>query len=397
MRKYQSLERELEAELQSLLHWWVARMTDETYGGYYGRIDGENVLHPMAHKGSILNSRLLWTFAAIANATQDPIAIQHAHRSANYWQQHFWDEQEGGVYWMLDYLGELVEGRKQIYAQAFGIYALAEYYVLSKQSWALEKAMELFWLIERYSSDPQRGGYYEAFSQSWGPLEDLRLSEKDANEAKTMNTHLHVLEAYTHLYRVSEDENVKIALEQLIACFLEHFVDPNSGHLHLFFNEVWEGKSSAISFGHDIECSWLLWEAAEVLGNPALMETLRPIVIQQVDTTLGEGQASSGALWNEQAGSGHVDTDHHWWPQAEAMVGCWNAWELTGNTKYVAETIRIWTFIKEYLKDGEGGEWHWRVNEAGEVAREEDKAGPWKAPYHNGRMCLEVLRRMGEH
>lgn len=259
---------------------------------------------------------------------------------------------------------------------------------------AKQLSNELFGFIEQYGFDKENGGYFEAFSRDWQLLDDLRLSDKDANEAKTMNTHLHILEAYTNLYRIEKSELVRLALKRLIDCFIDKFIDKKTHHLKLFFDEKWNLKSNEISFGHDIECSWLLFEAAEVLGEQALIEQLKVLALNMATATLKEGLDQDGAVFNEKNGE-YLDTDKHWWPQAEAVVGFWNAYRLSDKEQFKYAALACWSFIQQYLKDEEQGEWHWRVNQQGIPILSEDKAGAWKAPYHNGRMCMEISSPKG--
>ncbi|MEL6589364.1 MAG: AGE family epimerase/isomerase [Bacteroidota bacterium] len=379
-------------EAQSLLQWWQDQMLDPTKGGCYGRRDAYNRLYPDADKGIILHSRVLWTFATAARQIGNPSYRAIADQMFAYVRDHFLDREYGGVFWMLDQDGQPVNTRKQVYAQAFMIYACSEYYLLTENAEALELAMTIFDLLEHHSRDRQQGGYWEAFSRNWGPLEDLRLSEKDANEAKSMNTHLHVMEAYVNLYRASPNERVQEALKHSIDTVIERFIDVDSGHQTLFFDENWQPKSRAISYGHDIETSWLLWEAIEVLGEESGFA--ERLVLKMAEATLREGLDQEGGVLNEREGD-HLDSDLHWWPQAEAVVGFWNAYQLSGEMRYREAAQKCWQIIQRHLKDTEHGEWHWRVNAQREVLRLDNKAGPWKAPYHNVRMCLEMWRRLG--
>jgi len=387
-------KKEIEKEFHQLLNWWITNMVDEENGGFYGRIDGHNQLHPQADKAIILNTRILWTFAAAANFSPNESYKATAKRSYDYLIQYFWDTEAGGVYWMLDYQGKAIQTKKQIYAQAFAIYAFSEYYQLTREEEALEKAIYLFELIEKYSFDKVANGYFEAYSQDWKLLEDLRLSEKDANEAKTMNTHLHILEAYTNLYRVHQSDHLKKQLANLICLFLNKFITPPSPHLHLFFDENWNLKSHEISFGHDIEASWLLVEAAEVLGDLELIKETKSLAVKIAKVTLQKGIAKDGSILNEANPNEIIDDDRHWWPQAEAIIGFLNAYQISNNNTYLDTCFNLWNFTKEHILDQDKGEWHWMVDNKGLPNYQEDKAGPWKAPYHNGRMCLEVLKRV---
>lgn len=384
------------AELQNILHWWSQHMVDHQNGGFFGRIDGLGNVHLQAEKGVILNARILWTFAAAARQTGDAAHRDMAERAFDYLTRHFWDEEEGGVYWMLDHRGQPTQDKKQVYAQAFALYAFAEFYLLTRRPEALEKARALFWLIEFYSRDKVRGGYFEAFNRHWQPLADLRLSEKDDNEAKTMNTHLHVLEAYTTLHRAAPDDSTREALNALIVLFLEKFIDPETSHLRLFFDENWQSKSTKISFGHDIETAWLLTAAAESLGDAGLFKQTEQAAVRIAERTLAEGfDPKNDGLWNEADAHGLTDRDKEWWPQIESVVGFLEAWRISGEARFAEAAARSWGFIENYLLDRERGEWFWGLKADGSPDRDRDKAGPWKCPYHNGRGCMEVVRRIG--
>lgn len=387
------LNTEMEAELASILDWWAMNMTDKTNGGFYGKIDTHHQLHPQADKGVILNTRILWTFAAAANLTKNKAYELVAHRAFEYLEQHFLDQKNRGLFWMLDFEGNPTQTKKQIYAQAFGIYGCSEYYQLTKNQKSIDLAYELFELIEKFSLDRKHDGYLEAFTQNWQPIKDLRLSDKDANEAKTMNTHLHILEAYSNLYRVFPKEEISKALQRLIDCFIDKFIDKKEKHLHLFFDEIWNSKSKAISYGHDIECSWLLYEAAEILGDQKRLEQVKTIALDMAKAVLENGFDHTGGIIYEKEGE-HFDTEKHWWVQAEAMVGFFNVYEISKEKKYLEASINCWNFIQQNILDKKHGEWYWSILEIGKINTSEDKAGAWKAPYHNGRMCMEIIKRL---
>lgn len=376
----------------NILHFWGSKMVDFENGGFYGQVDGYDQLNREADKGIILNARILWTYAAAYRVLGDHNYRILANRAWAYLRERFFDHEKGGVYWMLDFKGNPVDQKKQIYAQAFTIYALAEYCRIQPSERALAEAIELFQFTEQYSWDPENGGYLEAFDRDWQLLEDLRLSDKDANEAKTMNTHLHVLEAYTNLYRVWPKPKLERALRKLIRLFLDRFIDAQ-GHFHLFFDEHWRLRSHEVSYGHDIEGSWLLYEAAEVLGDRSLLAEVEVASLKMADAAL-EGLDKDGGLMNEGSAQGIIDTDKHWWPQAEALVGLINARYISQDLKYLGYAERVWDFIQDKIIDHEQGEWHWRVSQSGEIIRSEDKAGPWKCPYHNGRAMLELIERL---
>lgn len=375
----------------NILQFWQDYMVDDENGGFYGRMDGQGVLHTQADKGIILNTRILWTFAASYRLTGKGDYRKLADRAYQYLMHFFFDTDHGGFYWMLDYEGHPVQQKKQVYAQAFAIYAMAEYYRINPKKETLHTIKDLYGLLEMHSLDDEKNGYLEAFDQYWLPLEDVRLSDKDKNAEKTMNTHLHVLEAYTNLYRIWPDDRLVESLRNLIYLMSNQFLS-SQHHFHLFFTNDWKRLSDEVSFGHDIEGSWLLCEAAEVIGDRLLIDEVRRVALKMVDAAL-EGLDTDGGLMNEANPDGIVDTDKHWWPQAEALVGLTNAWQISSNPRYRYTLDQVWSFIKSNLIDPKG-EWYWKISRDREVSTSEDKAGPWKCPYHNGRAMIELVNRL---
>lgn len=365
-------------------------MIDTDFGGFRGRIDGAGLLQEHAEKAVILNSRILWTFSAAFQETKDLRDLELANRAYEYFIAHFIDLEFGGVYWMLDHEGTPVDPKKQIYAQAFAIYALSEYHKVAPDTYALHFAQELFDLIEANAFDEVKNGYLEALDREWNRMDDVRLSDKDMNATKTMNTHLHVLEAYTNLYRIWPDERLAQQLRNLIQLMSTQFLDAN-GHYQLFFDDDWKLQSDAVSYGHDIEGSWLLFEAAEVLADNVLISEIKPIALKMLNASL-EGLDSDGGLMNEMS-NGHLDGDKHWWPQAEALVGLVNGWQMTGNSSYLDQVNQVWDFTQNHIIT-ENQEWRWRVSRDQIPYTHEDICGPWKCPYHNGRAMLELIHRL---
>lgn len=378
--------------VENILPFWLERMVDRNAGGFYGRINGRNELIRDAPKGIILNSRILWTFSAVFSHFGSEQYRETATRAFDYLKKYFLDREFGGVYWMLNPDGSPAETKKQVYAQAFGIYALSEFYQATGNQDSLELALSIYSLVEQHSYDARNNGYLEAFDRQWNLLEDLRLSEKDANEAKTMNTHLHILEAYTGLYQVWPDASLGRQLDNLIRLFLRQFISTDNG-FHLFFDVQWNLKSSTQSYGHDIEGAWLLLRAAEVLGDRELIRECQETALMLTDAAL-RGLDIDGGLMYEGNASRVTNSEKHWWPQAEALVGLLNAYQISSRVKYLEMAEKNWDFIQRYLVDPKG-EWHWKVNKDGYQDYKEDKAGPWKAPYHNGRAMLELMERLG--
>lgn len=389
----QTYKQEIQTELTRILHFWAEKSIDYLNGGFIGKMDFDGIVHPEAEKGGVLNARILWTFSAAYNAGSD-LEIEIAHRTYHYINQHFRDKTHGGVYWSVDANGKPLSTRKQIYGLAFTIYGLTEYFRATNHPEALDCTIELFELIEEHSFDPEHGGYWEAFTQDWQLLEDVRLSEKDRNDPKTMNTHLHIIEAYVNLFRVWPNGRVEARIRHLLKVFELHIIDPQTGHMKLFFDAQWKPQSAAVSFGHDIEASWLLYEAAEALHDKALLEKWKFIALRMADAA-AEGFNEDGSLNHEfDPVTGHWDTHREWWVTAEGMVGYFNAFQLSGEARYLRYVEGLWDFAKTSLINTEIGEWDWGMYNDRSPMKTEDRIGFWKCPYHNARACMEILRRL---
>jgi len=318
-----------------------------------------------------------------------------ADRAFDFVMGKFWDTEHGGAFWRLDDAGRVIDDSKKIYGQAFCIYALAEFHRAFGGAAALARAKEVFELIELHAHDAKFGGYIEICNRDWseaGP--DARLSDKDMNEKKSMNNHLHVLEAYTNLYRVWKSPRVEQRLRELIRLFQERILDARTLHFHHFFDEAWNVRSDTYTFGHDIEGTWLLCEAAEILGDAALLKNARDAAVRMAEVALNEGVAGDGALCYEGKGGKIIDSGKECWPQAEAVIGFLNAFQISGNNKFLTAARRIWTFIEDKLVDRVHGEWFWRITPEGRVDATLPKVSEWKGPYHATRACLEIIHRL---
>lgn len=387
-------KKEVKKELHAILAWWIKYTIDKKNGGFYGKTDNENNCDVTASKGLVLNARILYTFSSAFLLTAKKQYLNIANRAFQYLKNNFLDLENGGFYWAVNYKGEIEDGKKQVYGQAFAIYALAEYYKVTANEKVLSLAKNCFELLEKHSFDSINTGYLEAFTHSWNPIADLRLSDKDQNEKKSMNTHLHVIEAYANLYAIWKNDKLKNAIEKLLNNFKQHIINPNNNHLNLFFTEKWDVKSTSVSFGHDIEAAWLLLEAAESINNKLQIKDFKRIALQITDAAT-KGLNENGALWYElEPLTQHWTKEIHWWPQAEAMVGFFNAWQISKDKNYLNSSLKSWLFIKNYLIDYKNGEWFWGLNSDYSIIQDQDKAGFWKCPYHNSRACIEIIKRI---
>ncbi len=380
---------------RNILPFWAREAVDEEHGGFFGTLSEAGVPDPLAPKGGVLCARILWAYSAAFRRTGDPGHRRIADRAQDELVGRFWDPRHGGTCWMLDGAGRPLSDRKQTYALAFSLYGLAEYHRATGSTGALERALELHRAIETHASDPGHGGYWEARARDWGALADVRLSDKDLNAPKSMNTHLHVMEAYANLLRAWDDPDLRERLRALVDLHLLRILDPATGHLLLFFDEGWSPVSRTISYGHDIEASWLLVEAAEAVGDLALVERAKAAAIVLARATLAEGaDAQDGGVFAERHEDGRLDDDKHWWMQAEAVVGFLNAFALTREEPFLDAAERAWAFIERFLIDRVHGEWRWRVTRDGTRIPGLPKVEPWKCPYHNSRAAFEVNDRV---
>jgi len=387
------LKSELTAELDSILNYWSERTIDDQNGGFVGQIDFNDQRIENAEKGSVLNARILWTFSASYQTTKNENHKKLAKRAFDFLAANFYDTQFGGLFWSINEDKTPKDTKNQIYALAFAIYGLSEYYAISKEEKALEIAKNLYAKIQEHSYDKINKGYFEAFTRDWQPIEDLRLSAKDANEKKTMNTHLHIIEGFVNLYKVWKDDKLLLDIVELLETIEKYFINTETGHLRLFFDENWKEKPDVISYGHDIEAAWLLQQCAEISGNETLIANYKKYAVQIAEATK-KGLDADGGLWYEyDPEKKQLIAEKHWWPQAEALIGFYNAYQLTGKEEYLDIVYKNWKFIKKHMIDQQNGEWYWGVYDDYSVMKK-DKAGFWKCPYHNGRACLELIHRI---
>ncbi len=390
MNNLETFKSEVAEVLRSnILNFWTEKMFCAE-GGFYGQMTSDGEIHKDADRGAVLAARILWSYSAAYREFKDEEYLRCATHAKEYLLSKFYDAEKGTLAWSVNGKGEKLDTKNQFYALGFAIYALSEYNRATGDEDALNHAKRLFRSIEEHSYVAESNGYIEASKEDWSAIEDLRLSEKDENAPLTMNTHLHILEAYTALYRVCKDEEIHTALVRLIRIFTDKIYNPENDHLSLFFDMNWNKLDGIYSYGHDIEASWLMLEAAQVAGDDQLtgevLKITRKIAIASLD-----GLREDGSMVYERHANGEVDTDRHWWVQAECVVGLMWLAKYHNYKEGESLALKCWDYIKRELIDTEGGEWWWSRKEDGSINMSEDKAGMWKCPYHNSRMCLEIL------
>lgn len=395
--------------MEKLLAQWMNGLSEELTGGimpfwvkflgdgvhFAGRIDGCGNAHPEAGKSAVLIARMLWAFSAAYRTTGRTEYLDAACKVREFLTSRLTDRRYGGVYWEIASDGEPVSCKKQSYAIGFALYGLSEYVRATGDPAVLEEAVSMFETLEKHVWDAGRGGYAEALTRDWRPLEDMRLSGKDANTYFSMNTHLHLLEPYTNLLRVWPDERVAGAVRRLVHIHTDRMFNSATGHLDLFFDAGWQPQGRTVSFGHDIEASWLLDEALAVLGDPQATADAVPVVEALARSAAAGVQFDGSLIYECDPQTGYTDADRHWWVQAEAAVGFFNMYERTGDPVFLHRSHDAWQYIRTHLLDAQNGEWFWSVRADGTVNRDDDKAGFWKCPYHNSRMCMELTARIG--
>ena len=386
----------------NILPYWL-KLKDPR-GGFYGEVKADGTVLRDASRGVILNARIIWSFAAAYQAIPDKEYLLAAIHAKDWFLQHFCDHKYGGVYWSVAADGTREDTKKQLYAQGFAIYGLSELYKVTKDDEVLKAAVNIYRVVETYFSDKEFGGYTEALARDFSPLEDMSLSAHDINADKTMNSHLHILEAYANLYQVWPDAGLKKAVEQLLDTIGTKVMNAD-GHLQLYFRRDWSVLPGGVSFGHDIETSWLALECAFALKDEAVVERVRPWALAMAHAG-NEGLLPDGSMRYERLLDGTYDDSRQWWVQAETVVG--NLWLygrfpqgalLPSNvmssevetSQPLQSALAAWAYIRDNLVDPVDGEWWWAILPDGSKDMSQPKAGFWKCPYHNTRMCLQVL------
>ncbi len=391
-RKLENLKKEILEEFNRVISFWMENVIDYKNRDFIGKIKADGTKEMQSEKSLILATRILWTFSKCYQRFKENKYLETADILYEYIKNNFVDKEYGGLYWMLDYNGNVIDSTKKFYGQSFGIYSFVEYAKASGNKQAVADAYEIFDIIEKYGKDKENGGYIESASRDFSFIKDMRLSERDMNAPKSMNTHLHILEAYSNLANFTKDEKVIKVLEEIIEIFLDKIMQKN-GHSGLFFDMKWNLLSDLISYGHDIETSWLLKEAVENSNDKDLKEKVILSSINLAEVSTKEAIDKKGGILYEGASKGPFKTKKEWWMQVEAMVGYMNAYQMTDKEIYIDKLLNIWKFCKEKFRTPYG-EWYYFVDEKNEPVKEREIAGPWKCPYHSIRAFLEIMERI---
>lgn len=388
--KPSELKEEITSDLKgNILEFWSKYSPDDK-DGFYGELSYDGTPNAEAKRGLVLNARILWTFSSAYRIFGDESYKALADRAQKYLLANFIDRERGGAFWSLNSDGTPADTDKQTYGISFAIYGLSEHFRATGNQLSLDEAIYLYRTLEKYAKEPEYDGYIDSFTSDWQKPERYGYDGKGI-APKTMNTHIHVLEAYTSLYRVWKDPELASRLEALIGIVTEKMYNPQTGHLGLYFDMKWNSMEDIDSYGHDIETAWLVTEAAEVLGNSSLLKTITPKVLKMTDAALKEGLTPDGAMTYERKGN-EYHRELSWWCQAETVVGCMNAWKLSGDERYYDSAIRTWNWIKTYMIDSEFGEWYGTVSPENIPVKDGQKCSMWRCPYHNSRMGYEVIR-----
>ena len=392
-----TLAERAEAELRKdILPFWLKHARDPKTGKFIGSLSNDLTVAKPGPRGTILAARILWTYSAAYRHYPEPAYLEMAKAAYADLENNFRDPQNGGYYWMIDGDGHPVDPGKQTYAESFALYGLSEFARATGDKAALDRAIEIYRLLEQHAFDQEHGGYVDLFTRDWKvPPPRGFFSFGGAPGPKSQNTMLHLMESYTNLLRVWPDPDLRKALRSMVDVMLTRVLDPEGLHVRQFFSLDWKPTSDDISFGHDIEFSWLLTETAEVLGDAELIARTRQMAVAIAQDILKRGIDPDGGLVYEGTREKVTNGSKDWWPQAEAAVGFVNAYQISGDPKFLTAAQRSWAFIEQFIIDHQNGEWFWGVNRTGTVRSSAGgKIGFWKCPYHNSRACLELMTRL---
>jgi mannobiose 2-epimerase len=378
-----------------ILPFWSGPAVDRDQGGFHGWLSDTGQPDPARPRGLVLNTRILWTFAAVTDLRPEAEFHTLADRALEWVRDRFWDAEHGGGFWHVDRAGQVRNDTKQVYGQAFGVYSLAQYHLAFGDPAVLERARQWYRTVEAHAHDEEHGGYREAFVRDWSRPAPSLVGGTEVGAVKSMNTHLHVLEAWATLYRARPDDGLGRRVRELLTLFLDKILDGQTHHLRPYFSADWRPLGeNTYTYGHDIEAAWLLCEAADALGDADLKKRLERVAVRIAEAVLKEAVGSDGGVAYEGRDGRVIGTHRDWWVQAEALVGFLHAWELSRREEFLKAARAVWDFILTRVADRVHGDWFWRVNERGEPDRSLPKLSEWKGPYHSARACMETVRRL---
>ncbi|EDY82616.1 N-acylglucosamine 2-epimerase superfamily [Verrucomicrobiia bacterium DG1235] len=392
---FDTLKNSFKSELfDNILPYWSRLRTTDSF---ISALDSANQPIAGTPLGLIMVSRLLWTYSRAYDLYGNPEYKELARHAKHVLVTRFEDKENGGFFWTLDSDGQPLDTRKQCYGQAFCVYAFSEHYQATKDQGSLDLALKIFRLIEEKTWDTKSGGYLETFEADWTPLEKMRLGAEDLDAPKTMNNHLHLIEAFANLQKIAPSPEVKATCIKTLRVIADRIILPDTPRFGLFYDMDWNLIDPAVSPGHDIEGSWLLWEAAEIVGDHELEKEFKQRALDMAELVLKTGlDPKDNGVYDEFHNEHPQSETKCWWPQAEGVVGFFNAYQLSGDKRYLDAATKIWDYIQNVFVDKQNGEWIWGVNANGRPM-DKEKAGPWKSSYHNGRACFEMLARLEQN
>lgn len=392
-----SLASRAEADLrENILPYWMRIAPDPSGVGFVGEVRYGEEVNPQAPRGSLLTSRILWTWSAAHLRWPEGGYLEMARLAYDDLVNRFLDRANGGYFWSIHPDGRPLDANKYGYGQAFAIYALSEYHRASGESDAFDGAITLYRHLDLHARDRTSGGFFERFTRDWIRMDPIAVAAVNMDHGtKSQNTHLHLMEAFTNLLKVWPDPGLHQAQHELVDLMLNRVLDKKTWHLNLFFDDAWNVRSTGVSYGHDIEAAWLMLQGAGQLGDGAQINLARRASVEIARATLAEGVDRDGALYYAGEPDGPTNRTREWWPQAEGLVGFINAWQVSGDNCYLEAADRIWAFIEDKMIDRKSGGWFKSISADGEVLHD-DKINLWTCPYHNGRACMEMIDRLGE-
>lgn len=390
------LEEWSRAELRDILDFYMQYAYDPQ-GGFYGAVDRDLIPDRDADRSIVLTARIMWTFASAYRITGKKRYLEMAIHARDYIDRHFIDREYGGSYWMVDSRGRVKDDTKYPYGIAFIIYGGAELMRAAGDKKALMMARQMYEDCERHTRDPKHGGYFETFTRDWKRRPDSFNIKDPSLGSKALNTHLHMIESYTTLMMVDDDPKLRQTVRDLIDIMSTKLLDTESFHYKPYMTDDWGSTDTLFSFGHDIEGAWLLTEAAEAYGDEALIDECKPLS-EQIAAACASGiNPDTGGLYAEANEFGLVDRQMSWWVQSEAVIGFFNAYQISGEKRFLDLTMNVVDYIRQYVSDHADGtfrEWKARGDLPVTNPSNEWRVGAWKGPYHNGRMCLELIARI---